>query len=61
MNSDKTPLELAAERIADHNIRLRTFLLRLLNPDDLGHAVTPEVRKLASELVKNPPTYNKTT
>jgi hypothetical protein len=43
----------AAERIADHNVRLRSFLLRLLDPDDLGHAVTPEVRQLAREQVSN--------
>lgn len=54
MIDPETPVEKAAQRLADHNVRLRTFLLRLLDPDDLGHAVTPEVRKLASELVKNP-------
>lgn len=53
-DSPKTPTELAAERITDHNIRLRSFLLRLLDPEDLGHAVTNEVRRLASELVKTP-------
>lgn len=50
----KSPIELAAERITDHNIRMRSFLLRLLDPEDLGHAVTNEVRDLASELVKTP-------
>lgn len=50
----KTPIELAAERITDHNIKLRTFLLRLLDPEDLGHAVTNEVRALARDLVKMP-------
>lgn len=49
-----TPLELAAERLAAHNVQLRTFLLRLLDPEDLGHAVTPEVRQLASKLVRTP-------
>lgn len=53
-DAPKTPADLAAERIADHNIRLRSFLLRLLDPEDLGHAVTNEVRRLASELVKTP-------
>lgn len=43
----------AAERIADHNVRLRSFLLRLLDPEDLGHAVTPEVRERAKELLSN--------
>ena len=49
-----TPIELAAERLAAHNVQLRTFLLRLLDPEDLGHAVTAEVRQLASKLVKTP-------
>lgn len=49
-----TPIELAAERLAAHNVQLRTFLLRLLDPEDLGHAVTNEVRQLASQLVKTP-------
>lgn len=40
----------AAQSLADYNVRLRTFLLRLCNPDDLGHAVSPEVRQLAAEL-----------
>ena len=47
-------LERAAERIADHNVRLRAFLLRLLEPEDLGHAVTREVRQLARELLNMP-------
>lgn len=40
--------------LADHNAKLRAFLLRLLDPEDLGHAVTSEVRKLARELVETP-------
>ena len=41
----------AAERITDHNIQLRTFLLRLLDPEDLGYAVTREVREKAQQLL----------
>lgn len=44
----------AAQRITEHNVSMRTFLLRLLDPDELGHAVTAEVRQLASELVNIP-------
>ena len=29
------------------------FLRRLLHPEDLGHAVTPEVRKLAYAIINN--------
>jgi hypothetical protein len=51
---EKTTIELAAERITDHNIKLRAFLLRMLDFEDLGHAVTNEVRTIASDLVKMP-------
>lgn len=44
-------LENAAERITMHNIQLRVFLMRLVDAEDLGHAVTNEVRQLASELL----------
>lgn len=54
MTTPKTPFELAAERITDHNIAMRTFLLRLIDPEDLGHAVTNEVRALANKLVNMP-------
>lgn len=50
----KPPIELAAERITEHNVMLRAFLLRLIDPEDLGHAVTNEVRRLAGELVTMP-------
>jgi hypothetical protein len=40
-----------AERIAAHNVALRSFLLRLLDPEDLGHAVTLEVRMKATVLL----------
>ena len=49
--SDIETLRAAAERIAAHNVALRSFLLRLLDPEDLGHAVTPEVRQKASTLL----------
>ena len=49
-STQATTLLLAAESLADYNVRLRTFLLRLCNPDDLGHAVSAEVRQLAAEL-----------
>jgi hypothetical protein len=42
--------EATAKALSDYNVRLRMFLLRLTDPDDLGHAVTPEVRRLAAEL-----------
>lgn len=32
--------------------RLRAFLSRLIDPDDLGHAVTAEVRQKVSALLK---------
>ena len=48
---EKPPIEKAAESIAMDNVLLRYFLLRLLDPEDLGHAVSEEVRKEALELV----------
>ena len=48
---EKPPIEKAAESIAMDNVLLRCFLLRLLDPEDLGHAVSEEVRKEALELV----------
>lgn len=47
-------LQRTAERITAHNVQLRSFLLRLLDPEDLGHAVTPEVRALARTHVVTP-------
>lgn len=52
--NDYQTLMAAAERIADHNVKLRSFLLRLLDPEDLGHAVSPEVREEAKVLVNMP-------
>lgn len=37
-------LQDAADSIAMRNVQLRSFLLRLLDPNDLGHSVTQEVR-----------------
>jgi hypothetical protein len=37
--------------IVAQNIALRSFLLRLLDPEDLGHAVTQEVRAEVQRLV----------
>ena len=47
-------LQDAADNIAMHNVRLRSFLLRLTDPEDLGHAVSAEVRSIASALVLTP-------
>jgi hypothetical protein len=49
--TDIETLRAAAERIAAHNVALRSFLLRLLDPEDLGHAVSQEVRQKASVLL----------
>jgi len=35
------------ERLVTRNTQLRAFLLRLTDPDDLGHAVSAEVRQEA--------------
>jgi hypothetical protein len=40
------------EQIVDRNLALRAFILRLLDPEDLGHAVTDEVRKLAADVLR---------
>ena len=49
--TDIETLRAAAERIAAHNVALRSFLLRLLDPEDLGHAVSQEVRQKATVLL----------
>lgn len=49
--SDVEILRRVSERIAAHNIALRSFMLRLLDPEDLGHAVTGEVREKAKILL----------
>ncbi len=50
MNDIET-MRAAAERITAHNVALRAFLLRLLDPEDLGHAVSQEVRSKATMLL----------
>lgn len=42
-------LENAAQAVAARNVKLRTLLLRLVDPDDLGHAVSEEVRRLITQ------------
>jgi hypothetical protein len=54
MSDPNSSLERAAERITDHNVAMRSFLLRMLDPEDLGLAVTNEVRELARKLVNMP-------
>ena len=46
-------LEQAAERIAGYNVRLRSFLLELTDPEQFGHAVSDEVRARATALLTN--------
>ena len=55
----KTPIELAAESIAMHNVQLRTLLLRLIDPEDLGHSVSAEVRQLVAQALGRPKTEDK--
>ena len=52
-DDDLAVLEAAATRLAERNVRLRAFLLRLIDPEDLGHAVSPEVRRLALAIATN--------
>ena len=47
-------IELAAEAIAMHNVKLRCLLLRLIDPEDLGHAVSEEVRVLICQILNRP-------
>lgn len=44
----------ASRFIAAHNVALRSLLLRLLDPDDLGFAVSAEVRDEAIKLLNMP-------
>ena len=46
-------LEQAAERLAGYNVRLRSFLLELTDPEQFGHAVSDEVRARATALLTN--------
>lgn len=45
------------ERLVNRNMELRAFIIRLLDPEDLGHAVSAEVRQAARDAlrVKNEP------
>ena len=47
-------LEDAAWAISQRNVQLRSFLLRLLDPNDLGHNVTQEVRELVNKVLVTP-------
>jgi hypothetical protein len=54
----QTPIEHAAEAIAMHNVKLRCLLLRMIDPEDLGHAVSEEVRHLISDALVRPRTQD---
>ena len=54
----QTPIEHAAEAIAMHNVKLRCLLLRMIDPEDLGHAVSEEVRHLISDALVRPRTHD---
>lgn len=43
------------QRLVDRNVQLRAFALRLLDPEDLGHAAGREVREAAREVLNLPP------
>ena len=43
------------ERLVDRNMALRGLLIRLLDPEDLGHAVGAEVRALVRETLRSRP------
>lgn len=40
------------ERLVNRNMELRTFIIRLLDPEDLGHAVSDEVRQAARDALR---------
>jgi hypothetical protein len=40
------------EKWVQRNLELRAFILRLLDPEDLGHAVSNEVRQAALEALR---------
>jgi hypothetical protein len=44
-------LQDAADSIAMRNVQLRSFLLRLLDPHDLGHSVSQEVRDAVQKVL----------
>ena len=41
-----------ATRLAQRNAEMRAVLVRLLDPEDLGHAVSGEVRRLVSGVLR---------
>lgn len=43
------------QRIVERNLQLRAFALRLLDPEDLGHAAGREVRAAARQALNLPP------
>lgn len=50
LHGEFVALEGAAMVLADHNVKLRSFLLRLSDPEDLGHGIPEDVRKEARKL-----------
>lgn len=46
-------LSMQLEQERKHNLETVAFLKQLLNPEDLGHAVSNDVRKLAYQLLIN--------
>ena len=40
------------ERLVNRNMELRAFIIRLLDPEDLGHAVSAEVRQAARDALR---------
>lgn len=40
------------ERLVNRNMELRAFIIRLLDPEDLGHAVSDEVRQAARDALR---------
>jgi len=46
LENDLKALQEAATAIAERNLRMRDLLMRMLDPEDLGYAVSDEVRDL---------------
>lgn len=45
-------LKRAAQSIAEQNLRMRDLLTRMLDPEDLGYAVSNEVRAEIKKVVR---------
>jgi len=45
LENDLKALQEAAKAIAERNLRMRDLLMRMLDPEDLGWAVSQEVRR----------------